>query len=821
MKFLRSIFSLAYLTLIAINTVQSQSAPPLIEGKITGKVIDKNGDSPLEYATISLFNSDSAIITGTITSADGSFSIEVGPGNYFAEVQFISYEKQVIKDITITPHNKYIDLGTIELTLEATNLEEVTVIGERSEMVINLDKKVFNVGKDLSNTGKTALDILDNIPSVAVDMDGNITLRGSENIQILIDGKPSGLVNSSNTNALQTLQGSIIERVEIITNPSARYEAEGMAGIINIVLRKDAKKGIHGSFEGVAGFPKEFALGTIVNYRQDKVNYFLNYNVRYRERPGTGKSYQEFTLPDTSYITNVERESLRTGLSNRIRGGADYYINSKNSITVAVLFGIDDQLNTTHLRYRDYTFSDPPVLLASSNRIDKEEEDETDIEVSLNYEKKFEKEDHKLTFIGQYMKNSEAEKSSIEEEIIPSSENVEEMLYQRSYNEENEKNLLLQADYAYPFGNEGKFETGYRSEFRTITNPFYVEERDDVDDWLRLPEFSNNFEYVENVHALYVQGGNNFGRIALQIGLRTELSDVHTYLHETYEKNNRSYLDFFPTLHSTFQFGKAHSIQLSYSRRIQRPRFWDLNPFFSYSDSRNIRTGNPNLNPEYTHSFETGYLANLTIFNFYTGVYYRHSTDVMERVSIVDDSTGITFVKPLNLSERQSFGFESNLTLSIQKWWTFSANFDFFRSITDGTFEGENLQSDDYSWDTRLNSRLRLPKDIDIQTIFFYRAPQETTQGLRKAFYMLNMGISKDLLKGNGTLTFNVNDVLNSRKFRFIVDQPDLYSENEFRWSKPNYTLTFVYRLNQNKHAGRNDRGNDGNNEPAGDDIGF
>jgi len=801
--------------------VQAQPAPALLEGKITGIVIDNQANLPLEYATISLFTSDSALVTGTITSSDGSFSIKAGPGNYFAEIQFISYEKLVINNVSITAQNKNIDLGTIALELESTSLDEVTVIGERSEMVINLDKKIFNVGKDLSNTGKTALDILDNIPSVAVDMDGNITLRGSENIQILIDGKPSGMVNSSNTNALQSLQGSMIERVEIITNPSARYEAEGMAGIINIVLRKDATKGVHGTFEVTAGYPQQYSLGVNVNFRKEKINYFLNYNIRYNERPRMGKSYQEFTLSDTSYITYLERERLRTGLSNRIRGGTDYFINSKNTLTAAFLFGIDDQLNTTRLWYNDFTFSNPPVPIASSFRIDKEEEDEKDIEISLNYEKKFEKEDHKLTFLTHFIENGETEISSIEEEIVPDAEDVGNTIFQRSYNKESEKNLLLQADYIYPFGDEGKFEAGYRSEFRNITNPYYVEERDENNTWTRLTDLSNNFNYIENIHALYIQGGNNFGKIGLQFGLRTELSDVSTFLHETDEKNERLYLDFFPTFHSSFQFSKVHSMQLSYSRRIQRPRFWFLNPFHSYSDSRNIRTGNPILNPEYTHSVEAGYLANMTAFNFYSGVYYRFSTDVMERVSFVDDSTGITMTKPLNLSERQSFGFESNITLRIQKWWTLSANFDFFRSITNGHFEEESLHSDDYSWNTRFNSRLRLPKDIDIQTIFFYRAPQETTQGLRKAFYMLNLGISKNLFKGNGTLTFNVHDVLNSRKFRFIIDQPDLYSENEFRWSKPNYTLTFIYRLNQNNRTARNGHNNGSNNDFGNDEMGF
>ena len=816
-----------FFILIPLTNTLAQPAPALLQGRIAGKVYDKQSNSPLEYATISLYSTDSSLVTGTISSNDGSFVIEAGLGNYFAEIQFISYKKKIVNYISITSHNRNVDLGIITLEPEATSLDEVTVIGERSEMVINLDKKTFNVGTDLSNTGKTALDILDNIPSVSVDMDGNISLRGSDNIKILIDGKPSGMVSSSNTDALQSLQGSMIERVEIITNPSARYEAEGMAGIINIVLRKDANKGVNGTFELTGGYPQEYSLGVNLNFRKEKINYFLNYNFRYNERPGEGSSYQEFTLSDTSYITQLTRSRFRTRFSNRVRGGADYYINSKNTLTTSFAFGIDNQKNNTEVNYDDKSYTNPDLLFFETTRNDNEDEDRNNFEASLNYEKKFDNDDHKLTFLTQFIYNYDREISNIEENFKPHNENFtdtayeESTLLQRSYNKEEQYDYLIQTDYVYPFGNDGKFETGYRSEFRNILIPYSVEERDSNEQWNVLPEFTNKFKYIETVHALYVQGGNNFGRIGLQLGLRAELSDVRTYLFETDSTNERLYLDFFPTFHSSFQFSKIHSMQLSYSRRIQRPRFWLLNPFHSYSDSRNIRSGNPNLDPEYTNSFEAGYLANLTALNFYSGVYYRYSTNVIERISTVIDTTGITILMPYNLSERQSFGFESNITLRIQKWWTLSGSFDFFRSITDGSFNGENKHSDDYSWNTRFNSRLRLPKDINVQTVFFYRAPQETTEGLRKAFYMLNMGISKDLLKGNATLTLNVHDVLNSRKFRFILDKPNLYSENEFRWSKPNYTLTFVYRLNQKKRMARNGRSDENDNDFGNEDMGF
>ncbi|MBA7546789.1 hypothetical protein ES705_39188 [subsurface metagenome] len=274
-------------------------------------------------------------------------------------------------------------------------------------------------------------------------------------------------------------------------------------------------------------------------------------------------------------------------------------------------------------------------------------------------------------------------------------------------------------------------------------------------------------------------------------------------------------------MHTTYQLNKTNAVQLSYSRRIHRPHFWWLNPFHSFSDNRNIRTGNPNLNPEYTHSIETGYLLKLEKFDFYSGLYFRYTSGVIERIAQIDDSTGITYIIPYNLSERESYGLETNLSLDVVKWWTLSGDLNLFRSISEGDFNGEKLESDDYSWNTRLNSRMRFPQNIDFQAIFFYRAPQETTQGKREAFYMLNMALSKDILKGRGTLTLNVRDVLNSRRFRYIIDQPNLYSENEHRRSERSYTLTFIYRLNQKKKFGRNGRSTQNGEGFNGDDMGF
>jgi len=815
----KSIYLLVMIVGLAISiSDKSHAATGTWTGSISGKVMDSHSSEPMEFATVSVYTSDSVLVKGNITSMDGSFSLTLPEGTYDVVVQFISYEKAVIEDIELSPATRDIDVGSISISPNTELINEVTVKGEKSEMVIRLDKKIFNVGKDLGNSGNSAAEILDNIPSVTVDLDGTVSLRGSTGVQLLIDGKPSGLVSNENPAALRSLQGSIIERIEVVTNPSARYEAEGMSGIINIVLKKDQQKGVNGSFELTAGYPHDYRAGANVNFRREKVNYFLNYGLSYNERPGEGSANQNFMFPDTSYQTLMNNSRLRTGLSNNLRGGADYFLNDRNVLTAAVFLGYSDQDNFTDIWYRDYDQNNELQMITL--REDNEKEIEHNIEFSLNYDLRFDEEDRKFNVFMQYIEEAETETSDIGEKIeeITGEAVDDDPLLQKVRNEESEKNFLIQADYAHPFGaGDGMLETGYRSEFRQITNPYFVEEKDENGNWVNLNEFTNDFTYRENIHAIYAQAGNEFGKWSVQMGLRSELSDVRTYLAETDEKNDRIYFDVFPTAHTAFKFNDINSAQLSYSRRVNRPHFWHLNPFHSFSDARNIRTGNPNLEPEYTDSYELGYLRRNGKTSLYSGAYYRHTKGVTERISEVDDD-GITYVFPVNLSSRNSFGLESNLSIDPFTWWTLSGDINLFRSITNGSYEGEDLHSDTYSWNGRLNSIMKFKKDLDLQATFFYRGARQTTQGSRQPYYMMNLAASKDILKGNGTLTLNIRDLLDSRKYGYIIDRPNLYSENEFRWSSRTISLTFIYRLNQKKKF---DRGNNRGGFGGGDEMGL
>lgn len=775
-------------------------------GVITGIVNDSESDDPLEFATVAVYDADSSLISGLITEEDGSFDIRVPDGHYYLVVQFLSYEDKSISDLYVSPGNRKIDLGEIILQQDARQINEVTITGEKSSMVIHLDKKTFNVGKDLGNAGKSAAEILDNIPSVEVDLDGNVNLRGNQNVQILVNGKPSGLVSNDNPASLRSMQGSMIDRVEVVTNPSARYQAEGMSGIINIVLKKDQKKGVNGSFEGSAGYPHSYRAGANVNFRRENLNYFLNYGSSFRERPGEGRAFQQFMFPDTSYRTEVERNRLRSGWSHNFRGGADWFINPRNTLTAAAFVGLSNDRSSTDLFYRD--FGQNGELHEVTWRQDNEKENERNMEFSLDYTLVFAEEGRKLNVFSQYIEEGELEKSDIRElmDVISGEALDDDPILQQAVNEGREKEFLIQADYIHPFGEKGNFESGYRSDLRFISNPYTVEEQDDMGDWVSLPNFTNSFQYRENIHAVYTQAGNHFNRWNVQLGLRAELSDVRTYLVQTGERNDRLYFNFFPTIHTGYQFNQLHSAQVSYSRRINRPHFYYLNPFSSFTDPRNIRMGNPDLEPEFTDSYEAGYLMNNGKTSLYTGGYWRHTTGVIERISEVD-AEGVTYILPANLSVQNSYGVEANLSVDPVNWWTMSGDVNAFRAITSGEYKGENLESDDYSWNGRLNSMMRFRNNFDIQTTYYYRAPQRTTQGERLSYSMMNLGISKDVLEGNGTLTLNFNDIFNTRAYRYVIDRPNLYSENEYRRSSRSVSLAFIYRLNQDKKRGDRQRG--------------
>lgn len=777
---------ISFVFAFAVLSLYSQS-----NYNISGTVLDTEG-LPQIGASVALHNpSDSSVITGGVTKVGGNFKFEAKSGNYYIRITSVGMEPKVIDNINLSSDLK---LGVIKIEQSSVLTDEVLVTADKSIMELKLDKRIYNVNKDASNIGRNGSEILDNIPSVNVDPEGNVSLRGSGNVQILLNGKQSGLV-SNDPESIKQLMGDMIDKIEIITNPSARYDAQGEVGIINIVLKKKQEAGYNGNFELRTGYPDNHAISVSSNYRSETMNLFGSVGADYRKAPGSGYTDQTFYVYDTFNFTNTDLDRTRGGLGLNLNIGSDFYLDDENTLTFAGNLRLGDRLNESDLTYTDYLPSGD--IYRVTTRDDDESETKNDIEFNLTYEKIFDgNKDHVLKFDSRYEQDKDIEQSDILESNSLSNNNI----VQESYNLEFERNQLYQLDYIYPFSDDGKFEAGAKANLRKIDNDYWVKQ--DVGEGLEfLDGFNNNFVYYENIIAAYIMAGNQLGDFGWQLGVRSEYSDITTELLKTDYRNQRDYLNFFPSAHFNYKLNEQNSLQASYSSRIQRPWFRRLMPFSSFTDSRNIWGGNPDLNPEYTDSYELGYLYNWEAGSILSNVYYRHSTDIIQSVTYID-STGITQIRPSNIGIQDAYGVEFNLSNDITDWWNTNINFNLYTSTITGNESVYNLNSDYFSWNTRFSSKMKF-SGYNFQLTANYRAPEDTPQGENLSMWWLDFGISKDILDNNATITLSGQDVFSTRLRRSVVNGETFSRINEHQWRKGQVTLTFNYRINQAKQKQR------------------
>lgn len=793
-----------------------QGAPKI---NIVGKLINSATGQGLEYATISVYSKrDSSLVGGGLTEPDGSFNVEARPGPSYAQIDYLGFESLVIDPIPfdrdkIRAGERKIDLGNIDMFEGGVALEEVEIRAEKSETQFSLDKKVFNVGKDLANQGGSAEDILDNVPSVTVDIEGEVSLRGNAGVRILVDGKPSGLASAGN--GLRSIPANMIDQVEVITNPGARYEAAGTSGIINIVLKKNTGHGFNGSFDASVGHPFGYGAGANINYRKGKVNWFANYGFRFRSGPGRGSKYQEQTRNDTVFITDQISSRDRSGYNNSIRTGIDYHFTENKMLTGYLQYRKSDETNENIVTYNDFlrTINNPTSI---TERVDDELENESNLEYSLDYRNQIGGDrNHLFKASMQYRDDIESENSTFTETFDPLDSAPFNNLNQRSENDEVNKTWLVQMDYTKPLGSKDhKYELGIRGSFRRINNDYLVEEQNAEDIFESLEGLSNNFNYDEDVFAAYATYGNKHGAISYQLGLRSEYSNVNTELEQTNEKNPRSYFNLFPSAHVNYEINEANALQVSYSRRIRRPRFWDLNPFFTFSDRRNFFSGNPNLDPEFSDSYEIGNIRYWDKATLSSSLFYRHTTGNIERIQTLR-ADGTTLRFPQNLSTQDDYGLDISINYSGVSWVRLDGNANFFRSQTNGTLGDQDFTTDNFTWFGRTTARFTFFKS-DLQVRMNYRGARQTAQGRRDPAGSFDLGWSKDFLGKNMTITLSARDIFNSRRRRGETSFEGFYEISDFQWRQRSFTLAANYRLNQKKKRG-GQRG--GNYEGGGEEF--
>lgn len=783
---LQSVVAILLITLLpALLPAQSPDRTQLI-----GSVEDPNGES-IPGASVVLYQPDGeSMVTGTSSDHSGSFSLSAEPGEYLLQITYVSYAPYR-SDIQLQA-DEPLELSIIVLEPDQTELEEIVIEEERSTMTMNFDSRVFNVGSDVTSMGGTALDVLDNVPSLSTDIEGNVSLRGSEGVQVLINGRPSSLVRDG-TDALASIPAEVIQEVEIITNPSARYSAQGSGGIINIVLKEGVQLGLNGSMALSSGYPYNHE-GTIrLNYHVNNINWFFSANTQYQDRPGGGDIFQRFSSPDTSYVYDQGRDTRRTELDGRFRFGSEIYLPADQILTATTYIRLEDGDSRADVVYRDYT---PGMeLLQRSTREDVEDAGESDYDFRLEYENVFGT-DHRLTADANFEFGIENESSNLLQ-IIETGEGSP--LNQRTANRELYNDFRLQADYERPVGDNGRFETGFRSTIDWQKNDYSVEELQG-NIWEELPSYNDNFEYTERVHSLYaVYSGEVASSFGYQLGLRAEQSSIETQLTRQSDlQSDQSYLNLFPSLFLTYSFDEANSVQVSYSRRYRRPRYRMLLPFSGFTDSRNISRGNPSLEPEFANSFEAGFLRHWETGSVLTSIYYRHRTGVIERITSQElNPRGdlVTVRYPINLATENAWGIEWSGDQDLLENLQLAGSANLYQSHREGSYEGNLLESQSTSFQSRLRLRWRFLNNWTLQSSFFYNAPRTTTQGRRPALTFVNAGLSRQLLDGKAVLSLSVRDVFNSRQYLMIIEEEDFYSERSNRWSTRSARLFFRYRF--------------------------
>ncbi|MFV8333524.1 TonB-dependent receptor domain-containing protein [Flavobacterium sp. GSP14] len=822
MKKIKSVLIIVLLFTTLFSFSQQVVVAPKI--KITGKVVEKISKQPLEYATITfLLPNNPKPVAGGITNPKGEFEIEVRPGTYDIKIEFISFKIAEIKQKNL---QKNTSLGLISLDEDANQLNEVVIRSEKTTVEIKLDKKVYNVGSDLMVKGGTVSDVLDNIPSVSVDVEGNVSLRGNENVRVLIDGRPSNAINIAE--ALRLIPADAIEKVEVITNPSARYDAEGGGGLLNIILKKGKNQGLNGTIIASAGYPETYGLSGTLNYKSKNFNLFTTQGYNDRSNPGNAFTNSRYLNADNStrdYV-NETRENERDNKGYNGTFGIELYLNEKTSWTNSINYRKSNGINVDNVFQNNYDADFKYDY--TRNRINLENSDSENVEFTTNFTKKFKKDGHKLTFDGSFSTSDELNDAL----ITDTRTNTSVVKFDNTINNQKQSRNLLQTDYVLSFGKSSQFEAGYRGDFSELLTDYSV-----VNDGKINTNFTNTLQYKEKVNAVYTQYGVKFNKFSALFGLRFEDSNIEINQLATNDFNTKKYNNFFPSAFFTYEISDKSSTSISYSRRVQRPRGRLLNPFNNLSSNINIFVGNPDIDPAFTDALDFGYIKRWDKLTFNTSLYVNKTTDSFQFarresgefvVTIIDGEdtvvngevtqvnggadkrTPVIISSPINLATEYRLGFEFTLNYSPFKWWKLNSNFNFFRNETQGDFTYIDFKSNEIvqnfdnvatSWSTRLTSKITLPYKIDWQTNATYNGPQNNAQGRSLGVFGANLAFSKDILKDKGTLSFNISDVFNSRKRMMETFLPGVVSSySEMQWRERQFTLSFTYRFNKAKN---------------------
>ena len=790
--------------LLGISSSFAQRGGAMRGGSITGKVLDAADNTPLEYANILVYDSlSNEMITGSATNTEGIFTVNsIKPGRYYIEIKFIGYDDDRIESVQVRNPNVKVDLGTIKLKRAAYEIDDVQVIGDQVSMEYKIDKKVINVAQQSTALSGTAVDVLENSPAVTVDIEGNVSLRGSTDFLVLIDNKPTVFDPSD---ALEQIPASSIDKIEIITNPSAKYDPEGTTGIINIITKKNSLDGFNGQVNLNAGTYGRYGGDVLFNYRNDGLNIFLGGDYNKRAWPGSRYALTATTIGDTTNYLESDGDQDRNRNSYSLRGGFSLDITDNDMFTLQGRYGSRDFGGVSTSTYNEWTL---PVSLSNSYKSVGDHNRTGDFySLNFDYTHKFNGDGHQLTLQGYY-----SDRTSDDIDINEMYDANDALTNAQKYIEGGpESRLRLNANYKLPFSEKNYIEAGYQIDmdkeesnndaydFDLATNQYVFNQL-----------FSNSSKYTKDIQALYSTFTNEMGSFGYQLGLRCEYTHRTMELLTTGDKFKIDRFDIFPTLHFSYSLGDNGQMMASYSRRIHRPRDHDLEPFLTWMDNYNVRQGNPELEPEYINSFEAGYQKHFEWASVSVEGYYRQTSNKFERVRSVYEAN-IMLHSVENVGSSYATGAEIMFNTSPFTWWNLNITGNLYDYRQEGQLYGQSYDNSSFNWNTRMNSQFIILPTTKFQLMLMFDSPSVTSQGKREGMLFASAALRHEFIPRILTATLQVRDLFGTAKHKFTSEGPTFYSTMEMTRKSPMVTLTLTYNINNYKKDNKsvNENGND------------
>ena len=814
---------------------------------VTGTIVDKQNNA-VPYASVTFSNkADKLFSDATLTDEKGVYQLALTPGNYDITIEAIDYKKATLNKQIATAGN----LGSFSVESESTStnaktqdIQGIVITAQATKAYrVEIDKKVYDPSLDIVAKGGNLQDILANVPSVDVDTDGTVSMRGNSNVRFLINGKPSSMLGiDDGANALQSIPADQIERIEVITNPSSKYEASGTAGILNIILKKSKKVGFNGSVEGTLGFLPTSRLNTNLSWRKGAWTYYINGGGGYsRNKSKNNSVFESFLDPQNlndGFSLQSTQDSFNKGENKNynVTTGFVVDVTEKSTLNASVMFRTFDNESTGQTNYYDNVIikdkNDPnypnvPYNLENqyTNRQNFGNNVNNSFQADLGFDQKIGDKGQLLSLATSYQKNKSNGTSIITENGFNNDLDVATLTLNNILTVSKNSTFLAKADYELPIGEHSKIEAGARFDSNKNDYDYYVDERKNNGATNILPNFTSTTFYNENILAGYAQFKSKINNFGYQLGLRAENTDIGINFKKVNDASqitvDKNYLKFFPSVFLSYDLNKNNQLLLNYSRRINRPRSFFLIPFMSYNNNRNLFNGNPDLNPTYENSFEFGYNLSKSKVTFNPTLYFKKSEDevnMYQYSALSDEGNTVIYTMPVNAGTETQYGLDINATYDPFKWWKIMGSADLFGYKNEGSFEDFDFSGEGFSSRFRLTNTFKPTKTTSFQIQGFYRGPQKTVSVDRKAMYAINLGASQTIWKGNGTISFNIQDIFNTRARENFVTTPSYSQYSYMQWQPRQMSLSLSYRFKQGEKVDQPRRKKDINSNSSGDD---